>query len=163
MDVTLEKTKDLEGFVVVKIQEADYADRVKNELKEIGKNRQIPGFRKGHIDLAQLRKRFGTEVKAHVLNEVAADACLKYVKDNNLDILGQPIPATDEAIDLKKADYEFRYEIGFAPEINIELENATLPFYNIEVTDQMIEEQDKAMRAQAGTQEKAEEYAERAL
>ena len=100
MDVTLEKTKDLEGFVVVKIQEADYADRVKNELKEIGKNRQIPGFRKGHIDLAQLRKRFGTEVKAHVLNEVAADACLKYVKDNNLDILGQPIPATDEAIDL---------------------------------------------------------------
>ena len=163
MDVTLEKTKDLEGFVVVKIQEADYADRVKNELKEIGKNRQIPGFRKGHIDLAQLRKRVGTEVKAHVLNEVAADACLKYVKDNNLDILGQPIPATDEAIDLKKADYEFRYEIGFAPEINIELENATLPFYNIEVTDQMIEEQDKAMRAQAGTQEKAEEYAERAL
>jgi len=46
MDVTLEKTKDLEGFVVVKIQEADYADRVKNELKEIGKNRQIPGFRR---------------------------------------------------------------------------------------------------------------------
>ncbi len=163
MDVTLEKTNDLEGFIVVKIQEADYADRVKKELKEIGQTRQIPGFRKGHIDMAQLRKRFGTEVKAHALNEIAADACLKYVKDNNLDILGQPLPANDEAIDLKKTDYEFRYEIGFAPEINIDLENATLPFYNIEVTDQMIDDQDKNMRAQAGTQEKAEEYAERAL
>ena len=108
MDVTLEKTNDLEGYIVVKVAEADYADRVKKELKEIGATRQIPGFRKGHVDMAQLRKRFGNEVKAHVLNEVAADACLKYIQDNKLDILGQPIPADNEAIDMQKADYEFR-------------------------------------------------------
>ena len=163
MDVTLEKTGELEGFIVVKIEEADYADRVKKELKEIGQKRQIPGFRKGHVDMNQLRKRFGNEVKAHVLNEVAADACLKYVEDNKLDLLGQPIPATNEEIDLAKADYEFRYEVGFAPEVNLDFENTTLPFYNIAVTDQMIDEQDKSMRQQAGTQEPAQEYAERAL
>ncbi|MDE6611710.1 MAG: trigger factor family protein, partial [Muribaculaceae bacterium] len=72
MDVTLEKTSELEGFIVVKVAEADYADRVKKELKTIGATRQIPGFRKGHIDMNQLRKRFGNEVKAHVLNEVSA-------------------------------------------------------------------------------------------
>lgn len=163
MDVTLEKTNDLEGYIVVKIAEADYADRVKKELKEIGATRQIPGFRKGHVDMAQLRKRFGNEVKAHVLNDVAADACIKYVQDNKLDVLGQPIPADNEEIDLKKTDYEFRYEIGFAPAVNLDFANITLPFYNIAVSDEMIDEQDKAMRAQAGTQEPAQEYADRAL
>ncbi len=163
MDVTLEKTAELEGFLVVKIEEADYADRVKKELKEIGNTRQIPGFRKGHVDMAQLRKRFGNEVKAHVLNEVAADAALKYVEDNKLDLLGQPIPADNGQIDLAEKDYTFKYEVGFAPELNIDLANATLPFYNIEVTDQMIDEQDKALRQQAGEQVPAQEYAERAL
>lgn len=163
MDVTLEKAKELEGFIVVKIEEADYADRVKKELKEIGATRQIPGFRKGHIDMNQLRKRFGNEVKAHVLNEVAADAALKYIEDNKIDLLGQPIPATTEAIDLDAKDYTFKYEVGFAPEINIDIAGATLPFYNIAVTDEMIDEQDKNMRQQAGEQVPATEYAERAL
>lgn len=163
MNVTLEKTADLEGFIVVNISEADYADRVKKELKEIGQTRQIPGFRKGHVDLAQLRKRFGNEVKAHVLNDVAADAAIKYVEENKLDLLGQPLPASDEQIDLNDKDYTFRYEIGLAPELNIDLANATLPFYNIEVTDAMIDEQDRNLRQQAGEQVPAQEYAERAL
>lgn len=163
MNVTLEKTADLEGFIVVNISEADYADRVKKELKEIGQTRQIPGFRKGHVDLAQLRKRFGNEVKAHVLNDVAADAAIKYVEENKLDLLGQPLPASDEQIDLNDKDYTFRYEIGLAPELNIDLASATLPFYNIEVTDAMIDEQDKNLRQQAGEQVPAQEYAERAL
>lgn len=163
MDVTLEKTSDLEGRIVVKVVEADYADRVKKELKEIGATRQIPGFRKGHVDMAQLRKRFGNEVKAHVLNEVSADAALKYIEDNKLDLLGQPLPADNGEIDLQAADYTFAYEVGFAPEVNIDLAAATLPFYNIAVTDEMIAEQDKNMRQQAGEQVPAQEYADRAL
>lgn len=163
MDVQLEKTNDLEGYIVVKIEEADYADRVKKELKEIGQKRQIPGFRPGHIDMNQLRKRFGNEVKAHVLNEVAADAALKYIEDNKLDLLGQPIPTVDEEIDLAKKDYEFKYEVGYAPEVNIDFAGITLPFYNIAVSDDMIAEQDKSMRQQGGEQVPAQEYAERAL
>ena len=57
MDVTLEKNGELEGVIVVKLVEDDYKTRVKNELKEIGQKRQIPGFRPGHIDMAQLQKR----------------------------------------------------------------------------------------------------------
>lgn len=163
MDVTLEKKDNLEGYIVVKVDEADYADRVTKELKEIGKTRQIPGFRKGHVELSQLRKRFGNEVKAHVLNEVAADACLKYIEDNKLDLLGQPLPANDEQIDLDAKDYTFRYEIGFAPEINFDLANISLPFYNIAVTDEMIDEQIKAICQQAGEQVTGQEYADRAL
>lgn len=163
MEVTLEKTGDLQGFIVVKIEEADYAERVKKELKEIGQKRQIPGFRKGHIDINQLRKRFGNEVKAHVLNEVAADSCLKYIEDNKLDMLGQPLPAVDEEIDLVKSDYTFKYEVGFAPELNLDLESATLPFYKIAITDKMLDDQDMSMRRANGEQATAQEYEDRAL
>lgn len=164
MDVQLEKTGDLEGRIVVKIEEADYADRVKKELKEIGATRQIPGFRKGHVDMAQLRKRFGKDVKAHVLNDIASDAALKYIQDNKLDILGQPIPAAGNELNLDEKDYTFTYEVGFAPELNLVFDQSVeLPFYNIEVTDEMIDKQDKDMRERAGEQVPAQEYAERAL
>ncbi|MDE6120955.1 MAG: trigger factor family protein, partial [Muribaculaceae bacterium] len=164
MDVQLEKTGDLEGRIVVRIEEADYADRVKKELKEIGATRQIPGFRKGHIDMAQLRKRFGKDVKAHVLNDVASDAALKYIQDNNLDILGQPIPAPENQLNIDDTEFTFTYEIGFAPEVNLVFDQSVeLDYYNIAVTDEMIDRQDKEMRERAGEQVAAQEYAERAL
>lgn len=164
MDVTLEKTGDLEGRLVVKIEEADYAPRVKKELKEIGETRQIPGFRKGHVDMAQLQKRFGKQVKAGVLNDVASDAALKYVEDNKIQLLGQPIPAAENEMNLDDKDYTFVYEIGFMPELNMVFDQSVeLPFYNIAVSDEMIEEQDKNLRLQAGDRVTTDTYGDRAL
>lgn len=164
MDVTLEKTGELEGRLVVKIEEADYAARVKKELKDIGQNRQIPGFRKGHIDMAQLQKRFGKQVKAGVLNDVASDAALKYIEDNKIQILGQPIPADDNEMNLDEKDYTFVYEIGLMPELNMVFDqNVELDFYNIAVSDEMVAEQDKNLRQQAGDRVTTDTYGDRAL
>lgn len=164
MNVTLEKTNDLEGRIVVKIDEADYTDKVKRELKEIGKTRQIPGFRKGHVEMAQLQKRFGNEVKMHVLNDLAVDNTLNYIRENQLDILGQPIPAVEGQIDLADKDFTFTYEVGFAPVVDMVInKDVHLPFYNIAVSDQMIDEQIKTMLNQAADQVPAQEYADRAL
>lgn len=164
MDVTLEKNGELEGVIVVKLVEDDYKTRVKNELKEIGQKRQIPGFRPGHIDMAQLQKRFGKEVKAHVLNEVASDAVFKYIEDNKLDLLGQPLPLVEEEFDLNNTDFVFKYEIGLAPALDMKFDQSVeLDYYNIAVSDDMINEQDTALRNQAGEQVPAQEYAERAL
>ena len=164
MEVTFEKTGELEGVVVVNLVEDDYSARVKKELKEIGQKKQIPGFRPGHIDMAQLKKRFGKEVKAHVLNEVASDAVFKYIEDNKLDLLGQPLPLVEGEFDLDNTDFTFKYEIGLAPELDMKFDdNVELDYYNIAVSDDMINEQDKAIRAQAGEQVPAQEYAERAL
>lgn len=164
MNVTLEKSNDLEGRIVVKIDEADYTDKVKRELKEIGKTRQIPGFRKGHVEMAQLQKRFGNEVKMHVLNDLAVDNTLNYIRENQLDILGQPIPAVEGQIDLADKDFTFTYEVGFAPVVDMVInKDVHLPFYNIAVSDQMIDEQIKTMLNQAADQVPAQEYADRAL
>lgn len=164
MDVTLEKTGELEGRLVVNIQESDYTDRVKKELKEIGAKRQIPGFRKGHIELSQLQKRFGKQVKSDVLNDIAADAALNYIKENKIDTLGQPIPVVLKEFSIDDKDFTFNYEIGMAPALDMKFDQSVeLDFYNIGVTDEMIDEQDKHLRAQAGEQVPAQEYAERAL
>lgn len=164
MDVTLEKTGDLEGRIVVKIEESDYAPRVKSELKEIGKKKDIPGFRKGHIEMSQLQKRFGKQVKADVLNDIAAEAALNYIKENKIDTLGQPIPVVEKEFSIDDKDFTFTYEIGMAPEVDLKFDQSVvLPFYNIAVTDEMIDEQDKHLRQQAGEQVPAQEYAERAL
>lgn len=164
MEVTFEKTGELEGVVVVNLVEADYSARVKKELKEIGQKKQIPGFRPGHIDMAQLKKRFGKDVKAHVLNEVASDAVFKYIEDNKLDILGHPLPLVEGEFDLYSTDFTFKYEIGLAPELDMKFDDSVeLDYYNIAVSDDMVNEQDKAIRTQAGEQVPAQEYAERAL
>ena len=84
MQVTLEKGADLSGIIKVEVVEADYADKVKKELKEIGRTRQIPGFRPGHVSLDQLSRRFGKEVKSHVLNEEVYRAVINYIQENKV-------------------------------------------------------------------------------
>ena len=81
MQVTLEKTGDLDGIIKVAVTSDDYAEKVNKELKEIGRTRQIPGFRPGHVSLEQLRRRFGKDVKSHVLNEEVFRAVIDYIRE----------------------------------------------------------------------------------
>lgn len=164
MNVQYEKKGNLEGVITVNLLEADYEPKVVKELKEIGNTRQIPGFRKGHIELSQLRKRFGKDVKVKVVNDLAIEETLKYIQDNKLDVLGQPVPARDHNFNLDDADITFAYEIGLAPELDMKLDQSTtINYYNIAVSDKMIDEQDEELRMRAGTQEPGTEYADRAL
>lgn len=164
MKITFEKINDCEGKLAVSVEENDYAAKVDEELKKIGKTHNIPGFRKGHITLPQLRSRFGKQVKSDVLNNIVYENAIKYITDNKLNILGQPIPAEVKEINLDDKDYTFTYDLGMAPEINVEVDkNVTLPYYQIEVTDKMVEEQDKSLRERFGAQVPGEEVDEKAV
>lgn len=164
MQVTLEKGADLSGIIKVEVVEADYADKVKKELKEVGRTRQIPGFRPGHVSLDQLSRRFGKEVKSHVLNEEVYRAVINYIQENKVEILGEPLPVEVKEINLNDKDYTFEYEVGFAPEINVEVnKDITVPYYTIEVSKEMVDEQDAALRRRFGAQVPAEETDDRSL
>ena len=164
MQVTLEKTSDLEGRIKVEVTEKDYLDKVNKELKEIGRTRQIPGFRPGHVSIDQLRRRFGKEVKSHVLNEEVFNAVISYLRDNKIDILGEPLPVEVKEVNLDDKDYTFEYEIGLTPEINVDLnKDFHAPFYNIEVSKEMVDQQDTALRERFGAQVPGEEVVEKAL
>lgn len=164
MNVTLEKTSDNTAILNVAIQEADYQDKVTKELKEFGRTHTIPGFRKGHVSIDQLRRRFGRQMKSDVINHEAADAAIKYLQENKINVLGQPLPVEVKEINLDDKDYTFQYEIGLAPELNIEINNdITVPYYTIQVSKEMIEEQDRGLRERFGAQVPGEEVDEKAL
>lgn len=164
MEIKYEKTGEACGQITVSINEADYADKMTEKLKEIGKKHTIPGFRKGHISLPELRKRFGREVKSESINDVVINAVFDYIKDNNIKVLGQPLPADATEIDLKQSDYTFKYDVALWPELNLVLDKTvTLPYYNIEVTDEMLAEQDKNLRERFGAQVPGEEVDAKAV
>lgn len=164
MQVTLEKTSGLEGLIKVEVAENDYLPKVNKELKEIGRTRQIPGFRPGHVSLEQLRRRFGKEVKSHVLNEEVFNAVINYLRENKVDILGEPLPVKVEEINLDDKDYNFAYEVALAPEINVELnKDMHVPYYNIEVSQEMVDQQDTALRERFGAQVPGETVEGKAL
>ena len=158
MQVTLEKNNDLDAVIKVQVVEADYAEKVDKDLRELGRTRQIPGFRKGHVSIEHLRRLFGRDVKAHVLNDEVFKAVLDYLRDNKIDILGEPLPKAVEEINLTQKDYTFEYEVGIAPKLDIEVnKEIKVPYDIIEVDSKMLEEQDKALRARFGSQEPGEE------
>lgn len=164
MNITLEKTGDVTAKIVVNVDAADYTEKVKKELKKIGDTHALPGFRKGHVPMSQLRMRFGKNVKSDVINDLVYREVVKYLQDNKIDILGEPLPSEIQEIGLDDKDYVFQYEVGLKPDLGIELDkNITLPYYTIEVSDEMRNEQDHALRERLGAQVPGEEVEEKAL
>ncbi len=157
MNVTFEKIDDVNGIVTVELAAADYADNVKKALKNIAKNRPEPGFRPGKTPTALIQKKYGEAVKYDEVNKATSDALYNYIKENNLRVLGNPVPEADEKFDIKNDDFTFKFRVGLAPEIESPVnKNLTVPYYNIEVTEQMVTDQDQNLRRRFGKQESDE-------
>ena len=164
MNVTFDKTSDVTGKIIVNVEPADYTETVKKELKKIAATHVIPGFRKGHVPMDQLRRRFGKQVKSDVINDVVYREVFKYIQDNKLDILGQPLPLDVKELTDADEAYTFSYEVGLAPKLDLEInKDITFPYYTIEVSDEMRAEQDKMMRERLGSQQPGEEFEDKAL
>lgn len=164
MNITLNKTSDALALIKVDVQENDYAEKVKSELKKIAKSGNFPGFRKGHVPVDQVKKRYGKSVKSDVLNNEVFNKVIDYIREQKLHVLGEPLPVEVKEINLEDKDYTFEYEIGLAPELNVVVDKSVeLPYYKIEVSDAMIEEQDKSFRERLGKQEPGEEADEKAV
>ena len=165
MNITLEKFDDVTGKLAVSIEEADYQAKVTEELKKIGRTHVLPGFRKGHVPFATLKKRFGLNVTSDVINQVVYEAVVKYIQENKLNILGEPMPVEIKELDLvNQKDFTFEYEIGIAPEIKVELnKDIKLPFYTIAVSDEMMTDQDNMYKERFGAQVPVEVFEEKAL
>lgn len=164
MNITFEKLDDLNGKLIVTVDEADYTAKVDDELRKIGRTQNIPGFRKGHIALPQLRQRFGKQVKSDIINRVAGEAVMEYLQNEKLDTVGHPIAEEIKEINLNDKEYTFTYLVGLAPALDIKLDKEVhLPYKGIQVSDAMIDEQDQSLRERFGTQGPGEEVDEKAL
>lgn len=165
MNVSMEKIDEVSARLIVSVEEQDYQEKVTKEIKQIGRTHAIPGFRKGHVPFGELNRRFGKQVASDVINNEVYEAVINYIRENKLGILGEPLPVDIQELDLKnKKDYTFQYEIGLAPDFNITLDkNTHLPYYQIEVSQEMIDEQDKNFRERFGSQVPGDEVDAKAL
>lgn len=165
MNITSTNIDSVSLRLTVAVEESDYKAKVTEDLKKIGRTHQIPGFRKGHISLKDLERRFGKQVTSDVINQVVYEAVMNYIRDNKLNVLGQPLPVEVKELDLKnQKEFTFEYDLAVAPEFEVEVDkNVTVPYYNIEVTDAMVDEQDAAFRKRFGAQVPGEEFEKDAL
>ena len=156
MNVNFEKLGNVSGEITVTLEEKDYADKVKKQLKEIGKKHAEPGFRPGHVPAGLIAKKYGTAVKYDVVNKEVADAVFNYIKENNIQVLGQPVPESDNKFDIANADFTFKFKVGIAPEIDTHVnKDMHVPYYTIEVSEEMVNEQ---MEAGMGSDQELMQY-----
>lgn len=161
MNVTFENPDKINGHLTIVVEEADYKDDVKKELKDYRKKANIPGFRPGMAPMGMIERRIGPSVKVDVINKLLGEQLQKYITDNKIEMLGQPLAAEDqEAVDLEKpAPYTFKFDIAIAPEFKVQLSGRDkVDYYNITVDDALVDKQVEMFANQNGTYVKADAF-----
>ena len=165
MNVTLDQTDNVNGILTISFQEEDYQNDVKKGLAEIGQKRPLKGFRPGHVPAGLLKKMFGTEVLANVVDRKVSRAMSDYIVSNKVDVLGEPMLSKDTKVDFNKdKDFTFKFDLGLAPEFDVKLDKRVkVPYYNIEVSQEMIDKQNDSYKKRFGKQVPGEVAAEDSL
>lgn len=165
MNVTFDKQGNVNGVLSIAIKEDDYQSEVKKELNNIGRKHPVKGFRPGHVPAGLLKKMYGTEVLVQVVERQVSQALNKYIVDNKLDVLGEPMMTEDAKVDfIKDTEFEFKLELGLAPEFEIKLDKRVkIPYYTIEVSQEMVDKQNDAFKKRFGKQVPGETVVEDAL
>lgn len=124
MNITQEKINDLNAVVKIKIAPEDYTEKVNKSIKEQAKKANLPGFRKGMVPPAHIKKMYGRSILVEEINNLLSETLSKHLTDNKVEILGQPLPVMDDSKEFKwdyTDEFEFDYELGLAPAVDVNL------------------------------------------
>jgi trigger factor len=124
MNITQEKIDDLNAVVKIKISPEDYTEKVEKTIRDQAKKSTLPGFRKGMVPVAHIKKMFGKSILVEEVNTLLSETLNKYLTDSKVEILGQPLPVVDDTKNFKwdnTDEFEFDYELGLAPAVEVDL------------------------------------------
>ena len=161
MNINFEKNQKASGVMTITVEEMDYQDNVRKQLNDYRKKANIPGFRPGQAPMGMIKRQIGAQVKVDAINRLVGEKLYEYVKENKINMLGEPMPHLgEEPVDLdKEAPYTLKFDIAVAPEIDIKLSKKNkIAYYNISVDDKMIDQQVDAYASRGGSYEKVEAY-----
>lgn len=143
MNVVRENREGQTALLKVTIAEQDYKEAVDKKLREYRRKANVPGFRPGMVPAGMIRKMYGKQTLAETTYQMATDACFDYIKQENIDYVGDVLPSDEQGeFDFdNNTEHEFWFEIGLAPEVNLELSPETdkITHYKIKITDEMCE------------------------
>ena len=159
MNISLQNVNNVSAVLTVQIEKADYQEKVEKALKTVRQRVNMPGFRKGMVPMSLVKKQFGTSVMIEEIDKLMQEKVNAYIKDNQVDMLGAPLPKENNANFAADENFEFSFDIALAPQFNVELSNNdTVDYYDIDVTDEMVEQQVNMYRQRNGKYEKVEDY-----
>ena len=151
MKISINKLNKVSGIISIQIEKKDYEGKVIEVLKSYSKTAKIPGFRKGFVPMGLIKKQYGNAVKVDEINKLLDSSLKKYINENKLDILGGPIPKTDNEIDWDSELINFDFEIGYSPEFKINFKpKKPIIKYEVKADKKMIDNQLKNIQSRYG-------------
>ena len=163
MNVKFENVSKVQGLLTVSMDKADYQENVDKALKDAKKKVQMPGFRPGMVPMGLVQKMYGKQIKADEINKLLQDKVFGYIKENKIDMLGEPMPNEEKeaGMSLDDDNQTFYFDIALAPQFNAEIgKDDAITYYEIKVTEEMVNNQVKAYTQQNGKYEQVDSYQE---
>jgi len=164
MKVSERRIDDVNAIITVLVEKPDYQEEVDKSVQKIRQKANIPGFRPGKIPTGLIKKMYGKSILAEEINKLVSDNLLKYIRENNLNILGEPLPNQTEQKEIDfdtQEDFEFLFDVGLAPEITVNLskKDDKINYYTIKVDDDLLDKQIKSYTNRYGTLQSVDEEA----
>jgi len=154
MNIVRKDHDSVNATLTISIEKADYSEKVEKTLRDYRKKANIPGFRPGMVPMGLLKKMYGKSILADEINKMLSDELYKYIRENNINILGEPLPNEEEQKEIDfntQEDFEFSFDLGLAPEFEVELNKKDkVKFYHIAASDEMVNNQVKSYTGRYG-------------
>jgi trigger factor len=153
MNITKQDVDTLNAVVTIEVGPADYEKQVEDALKKVQRNASMPGFRPGKVPAGMVKKMYGKNVLADELNKMLNDSIHKYITENKIEILGNPLPKPDERVDWDDPKtFTFKYDLGLAPKFEVEIsDKISFDYPVVKIDDELINKYIKDVRRNYGT------------
>lgn len=162
MNISLQNIDKVNALLTIKLEKADYQERVDKALKALRHKVNMPGFRPGMVPAGLVKRQFGKSVLAEEINKILQEKSYEYIRENNINMLGEPLPNEEKQPEINfdtQEEFEFVFDIALAPEFKVEVSKEDkVPFYDIEVSEEMINRQVSMYKQRAGKYEKVDAY-----
>ena len=156
MNITQKSTAELTLQLEMQVTESDYSEKVKNSLTQYRKQANVPGFRPGMVPMGMIKKQYGESVTAEIVSNLIGEELDKYIKEQKLEILGQPMPdhENQKLIDFRnEKEFTFYYKVGVKPEIDFKVDGSYKIVYNkLMAQDEDVEKYVEESRLKMGSQ-----------
>lgn len=166
MNIAKQSIDDLNAVLTLSFDKADYESKVNDALTNYRKKVQMPGFRAGKVPASLVNKMYGKSILVDEINKLVSENLSKYITDNKLNLLGEPLPSDkQQLIDFDTQDsFEFIFDIAVAPEFDVNLtKEDKLPYYTVAITDEMLDQQIKSITGRFGKNEKTETVTDQSM
>lgn len=161
MNISVENIDKVNAVMTAVVEPADYTEKYEKAIKDAKKKMNMPGFRPGMVPVGLIKKQFGVSILAEEVNKILQDGLFGYIRENKINMLGEPLPTEENNnVDLKEGEsFTFKFELAIAPEFEVKLtKKDKVDYYNVEVTDQMVDNQVDMYRQRGGKYDQVDSY-----